>query len=80
MAGLNLRGGAGFGATASNGAGGLYPVPAGASPSGPSTAAAAAYGPVTGGATGPRTAAIGAGTAGLLAAALLLYLWWSLPR
>ena len=44
------------------------------------SAAAAAYGPVTGGATGPRTAAIGAGSAGLLAAALLLYLWWSLPR
>ena len=78
MAGLNLRGGAGFGAQASTG--GLYPVPAGASSTGPSTAAAAAYGPVTGGATGPKTAALGAGTAGLLAAALLLYLWWSLPR
>jgi|BogFormECP12_OM2_1039638.scaffolds.fasta_scaffold19141_5 hypothetical protein len=79
MPGLNLRGGAGFGAAASSG-GGLYPIPAGASSTGPSTAAAAAYGPVTGAATGPRTAAVGAGCAGLLAAALLLYLWWSLPR
>ena len=80
MPGLNLRGDAGFGATASSGGGGLFPVPSGASSTGPSTAAAAAYGPVTGGATGPRTAAIGAGSEGVLAAVLLLYLWWSLPR
>jgi hypothetical protein len=78
MAGLNLRGGAGFGATADTG--GLYPVPAAASATGPSSAAAAAYGPVTGGVTGPNTAAVGAGTAGIIAALLLLYLWWSLPR
>lgn len=78
MAGLNLRAGAGFGGTA--GTGGLYPVASGASTTGPSTAAAAAYGPVTGAAPGPRTAAVGAGTAGVLSALLLLWLWWSLPR
>lgn len=78
MPGLNLRGGAGLGVSA--GGGGLYPVPAAASSTGPSTAAAAAYGPVIGAAPGPRTAAIGAGVSGLLAAGLLLYLWWSLPR
>ena len=78
MAGLNLRGGGAFGASASTG--GLYPVPAGASSTGPSTAAAAAYGPVTGASAGPRTAAYGAGATGILAALLLAYLWWTLPR
>jgi hypothetical protein len=78
VAGLNLR--AGLGAHASAGAGGLYPVPAPASPSAPSSATVAAYGPVLGGATGPRTAAIGAGASGIVAALLLAYIWWSLPR
>jgi hypothetical protein len=78
VAGLNLRGGLGAGASLNTG--GLYPVPAGASSTGPATAAAAAYGPVTGGYAGRSTAALGAGAGGFLAAALLLYIWWSLPR
>lgn len=80
MSGLNLRAGLGAGASASSGSRGLSPVPAGASSTGPSTAAAAAYGPVTGGDGNPSTAAIGACSAGVLAALLLAYLWWSLPR
>jgi hypothetical protein len=76
MPGLSLRGSA----AAHAGLGGLYPVPATATPSAPSTAAVAAYGPLSGVEYGPRTAAIGAGTAGVVAALLLLYIWWSLPR
>lgn len=76
MAGLNLRAGVG----ASAGAGGLYPVPATASPQAPSTAAVAAWGPLAGTQGGPRTAALGVTGSGLLAAAIMLYIWWSLPR
>jgi hypothetical protein len=80
MSGLSLRAGLGAGASASTGSHGLSPVPSGASSTGPSTAAAAAYGPVTGGNANPATAAIGACSAGVLAALLLAFLWWSLPR
>lgn len=76
MAGLNLR--ASVGARA--GGAGLYPVPATPSAQAPSTAAVAAYGPLAGPASGPRTAAYGASLAGIIAAGLMLYIWWSLPR
>ena len=40
-----------------------------------------AFGPASGGdITGPRTAALGTVGSGLIAAGLLVYLWWSLPR
>jgi hypothetical protein len=76
MTGLNLR--ASLGARA--GGSGLYPVPSTPSASAPSTAAVAAYGPLGGPAAGPRTAALGAGASGVIAALLMLYIWWSLPR
>lgn len=76
MAGMSLR--AAVGARA--GGGGLYPVPATAAASAPSTAAVAAYGPLAGTSAGPRTAAVGAGCSGVIAAALMIYIWYSLPR
>jgi len=76
MAGMQLR--AAVGARA--GGAGLYPVPATAAASAPSTAAVAAYGPLAGTGAGPRTAAVGAGCSGIIAAVIMLYIWWSLPR
>lgn len=79
MAGMSLRTSLSAGAAASSG-GGLTPVPAGASPSSAAGSTAAAYGLGAGADSGPRTAAYGATGAGVLAAALLAFLWWSLPR
>jgi hypothetical protein len=76
MAGMSLR--ASVGARA--GGSGLYPVPATPSASAPSTAAVAAYGPMGGPQGGARTAALGAGCSGVIAAILMVYIWWSLPR
>lgn len=49
------------------------------SPAG-ATISARAYGVGSSGSGGPRTAALGGCIAGVAGIAVLVYLWWSLPR
>lgn len=76
MAGMNLR--TGFTV------GGSYTplMPASATPpTSRNTIAQAAYGvDTTGMGSGPRTAGFGSVTVGMVSMALLVFLWWSLPR
>lgn len=77
MAGLSLNVG-GFGSS-SAAFPGTRGTNAGASPQGPQTAAAAGFGTsVGGGGLDARTT--GVLSVGTLALALLVYIWWSLPR
>lgn len=76
MAGLNLSMGA-FGGSMSQGA---VPVAAGVSPGAP-TIGQKAFGVMSANqSVGPRTAGFGTVALGLAGAAILVYLWWSLPR
>lgn len=83
MSGLTLR--TGVSAGISSGSGSYTPLtPASASPptATSGTIAQAAYGISGGGGSdiGPRTAAVGSVAIGIASLALLVYLWWSLPR
>jgi hypothetical protein len=73
MAGLQLMGSAGF-----SGSGGGLPVAAN-NPTG-TTISQQAFGVSSGLGTGPRTAGYGTLIAGAAGAALLAWLWWTLPR
>lgn len=78
MAGLNLMGGAGGSMSA-----GVYAAspPSMAGSTRAATISSRAYGVGSDGPNcGPRTAAWGTVGAGLAGVAVLLYLWWSLPR
>ena len=77
MSGLSLSMGA-YGGSMSQGA---VPVAAGVSPGAP-TISQKAFGVFSqqSGAVGPRTAGFGTVALGLAGAAVLVYLWWSLPR
>lgn len=75
MAGLSMRV-AGYGGAATGGSGAAVPVAAN-NPS--STISQQAFG-ITAGTAGPSNAANGALASGALAAALLTWLWWTLPR
>lgn len=78
MAGLNLNVG-GYG---SAGSAQLASVPAAAqSPTGPTTIGTRAFGIGTSQTdVGPRTAGLGTVALGIVGAAVLAYLWYSLPR
>jgi hypothetical protein len=83
MPGLNLS--TGIGAYAGPSYGGYSPAAtpaaAGASPQGPSTIGAKAFGITTGGSGGMYSCAhIGLISAGTLSLAGLLFIYWSLPR
>lgn len=82
MAGLNLN--SSFSASRGN-VGGSAGVAAALPPSYAASAAGAtisarAYGVGSNNGAGPRTAALGGTIAGVAGAAVLLYLWWTLPR
>lgn len=82
MAGLSLNM-SGFGAASAGSLGGsnLASVPSAAgSPSGPRITERAFGIGTSQSAAGPRTAAYGTMLAGAAGAALLVWLWWTLPR
>jgi hypothetical protein len=72
----------GIGASVFAGGGGsqMAPNAAPASPQGPRSAGQRAYGVVAGAQSGPKTAGYGLITAGTVSLALLIFIWWSLPR
>lgn len=77
---FGLNTGLGASVFASGYPGASVPAAAGASPQGPSTVGQQAFGIVAGDTGGSRTsgyAIIGGGT---LALALMIFIWWSLPR
>lgn len=73
MAGLNLTTGLRVG-------GSYTPVTPANSPTAPRTIAEQAYGIGSGSGNGPRTAALGTVSIGMVAVAAMLFIWWSLPR
>jgi hypothetical protein len=73
MAGLNLTTGLRVG-------GSYTPVNPAATPSAPRTITEQAYGIGSGNGSGPRTAALGGVSLGLLALGTMIFIWWSLPR
>jgi hypothetical protein len=77
MSGLSLRTGLSVGGSYTP----LTPA-SGMPPSASSTIAQQAYGISGSGGTdvGPRTAALGTVSVGLISIGVLVYLWWSLPR
>ena len=80
MAGLTLNTGLGASVFANVYGGAATPAAAGATPQGPTTIGAKAFGIVTGDeASHPLGfwASVGGGT---LALGLLIFIWWSLPR
>jgi hypothetical protein len=80
MAGLNLTGTAGVSGYGSAGVAAALPASYAASAAG-ATISSRAYGVGSdSGNGGPRTAAWGSTSAGLIGIALIVYLWWSLPR
>lgn len=56
------------------------PAAAGASAQGPTSIGQKAFGIVTGGSGGPRTAPLALISGGTLALAALVWIWYSLPR
>jgi hypothetical protein len=81
MAGLSLQSGLGASVFANGGyPGAATPASAGASPQGPTTIGAKAFGIVTGGESMHRTGFYAATGGGALALGLLFFIWWSLPR
>lgn len=78
MAGLNMR----MGAFGGYGGQGMVPVAAGVSPGAPQTISGRAFGVYSQQAQGigPRTAGFGTVALGIAGAAVLVYLWYSLPR
>jgi hypothetical protein len=72
MAGLNLTTGLRVG-------GAYTPVTPAVTPTAPRTIQEQAYG-IGSGSTGPRTAALGAVSLGILALSAMVFIWWSLPR
>ena len=79
MAGMRLNTGLG-GGFAMGAWPGTNGTAANASPQGPSTASAAAYGTTAGGGGGPDGMVLGVLSVSTLALAALIYIWWSLPR
>lgn len=79
MAGLFLNSGLGAYAGPSYGTA-ATPAAAGASPQGPTTIGAKAFGITTGGSGGMSCAHIGLISGGALSLGLLLFIYWSLPR
>lgn len=83
MAGLNLTGSAKLGASYGLGGSGVSAAlpPSYAGSAAGATISSRAYGVGSDASNaGPRTAAWGATAAGVVGTALLVYLWWSLPR
>lgn len=76
MAGLNLSMGA-YGGSMSQGA---VPAAAGVSPGAPTISQRAFGVGSLNQSIGPRTAGLGTVALGMIGAAVLVYLWWSLPR
>jgi hypothetical protein len=72
MAGLNLQTGLRIG-------GASTPVNPAATPTAPRTIAEQAYGIGSSG-SGPRTAALGGISIGILALGAMIFIWWSLPQ
>jgi hypothetical protein len=84
----NLASGIGFSVFGQNGPGqsGGYTRQASngtatwASPQAPQTATQAGFGTVAGGGGGTSTVTLGVLSAGSISLALLIFIWWSLPR
>jgi hypothetical protein len=81
MPGLNLAGGLGTSVFAGGGyPGAATPAAAGATAQGPTTVGQKAFGIVTGNEGFYRTGFLAAVGGGGLSLALLIFIWWSLPR
>lgn len=80
MTGLSLNMGLGSSVFGQGYPGAATPAAAGASPQGPTTIGQKAFGIVTGGQSGSSAAHIGLISAGTLSLALLIGIWYTLPR
>jgi hypothetical protein len=80
MANLTLQTGLGGSVFASGYPGAATPAAAGPSAQGPTTVGQKAFGIVTGSPGCSRTPGLALISGGTLSLALLVYIWWSLPR
>lgn len=80
MAGMSLDMGLGTSVFGSGYPSAATPAAATASPQGPTTVGQKAFGIVTGNQGVPATSGIAIISSGTLALALLIFIWWSLPR
>ena len=80
MPGLSLDSGLGASVFASGYGSAATPAASGATPQGPTTIGAKAFGIVTGNEGMYRTGFYAATGGGVLALGLLIFIWWSLPR
>lgn len=80
MSGMSLNMGLGSSVFTQGYPGAATPAAAGASPQGPTTIGQKAFGITTGAPNVPGTSGNALITGGGLALALLVFIWWSLPR